>query len=69
MKDRDDEPQEDAAEAPPVDFANDEDVSRGFRRAVREALAAHALRKNKVVVWKNGRPAWVRPKPKPESGA
>ena len=73
MNERENDPRDEAApegnteapgaETPPVDFAKDEDVSRGFRRAVREALAAHARRGNKVVVWKDGRPVWIRPKP------
>ena len=56
------EPRDEDADKP-VDFSQDESVSGAVRRAVREALAGHARRGNKVVVWRDGRPVWIRPKP------
>ncbi|RYG43397.1 hypothetical protein EON79_17030 [bacterium] len=57
------ERKDEAEITPPVDFAKDEDVSQAVRRAVREALAGHARRGNRVVVWKDGHPVWIRPTP------
>lgn len=59
MKEREDETEA----TPPVDFAKDEDVSRAVRRAVRDALVGHARKGNRVVVWKDGRAVWIRPRP------
>ena len=53
MKEPDPDPQ------PPVDFGEDEQVSRSFRAAVRAALDNHARKGNRVAVWRNGR-QWVR---------
>ena len=40
-------------------FQIDEEVDQAVNVAVRNALDEHARKGNKVVVWRDGEPAWI----------
>lgn len=49
-------------------FHEDADVDQAVKDAVHNALAEHARKGNKVVVWRDGRPVWVpATAPEPEA--
>lgn len=49
-------------------FHEDEEVDQAVKDAVHHALAEHARKGNKVVVWRDGKPVWV-PATAPEPGS
>ncbi len=49
-------------------FASDDEVDEAIRLAVRETLAQHGRKGQRVVVWVDERPVWVVPDQAPEGG-